>query len=208
MARRVRRKFGPSQKERIFFACLPDAQTAVRIRAFAEARKREHGLDGALILPEHLHVTLFHLGDWVSLPPEVVRLAKEAAEQVNIPAFDVAFARAESFRNRTGVHPFVLTGDITPWRALHASLAAALKRKGLGGATQGEFKPHVTLAYDKLRIKPSPIEPVSWTVREFVLVHSLLGKTEHNHLGHWTLCKQAQQHDGRLSQPRPPAGEP
>jgi 2'-5' RNA ligase len=187
MPRRVRRKFGSSQKERIFFACLPDAQTAARIHAFAEARKREHGLEAALILPEHLHVTLFHLGDWGAFPEEVVRLAKEAAAQVETAPFDVAFTRAESFRNRTGVHPFVLTGDIAPWQVLHAALGSALKRVGLGGATQGEFRPHVTLAYDKLRIKPSAIEPVSWTVRDFALVHSLLGKTTHNHLGRWSL---------------------
>jgi RNA 2',3'-cyclic 3'-phosphodiesterase len=188
MPKRARRKFGPSQKERIFFACLPDAATAARIHAFAEERKREHGFEATLILPEHLHVTLFHLGDWAVLPEEIVRLAKEAAAQVDVPPFEAAFARAESFRNSTGVYPFVLTGDIAPWRALHASLAAALKRVGLGGATQGEFKPHVTLTYDKLRIKPAAIEPIEWTVRDFALVHSLLGKTTHHRLARWHLA--------------------
>lgn len=186
-ARRPRRKFGPSQKERIFFACLPDPQTAQRIHARAEAFKRVHGFESALILPEHLHVTLFHLGDWAALPQEIVDLAKAAAAQVAAVPFEAAFARAESFRNSTGVYPFVLTGDITPWRALHAALGAALKKVGLGGATQGEFKPHVTLAYDKLRIKPLKIEPLLWTVADFVLIHSQLGRTTHNHLGRWQL---------------------
>ena len=93
-----RRKFGPSQKERIFFACLPDAAAAARIHARAESFKREHGFTGALILPEHLHVTLFHLGDWAALPEEIVGLAKGAAAQVRAHAFEAAFARAESFR--------------------------------------------------------------------------------------------------------------
>src|ERR1700689_67041 len=135
---RTRRKFGPSQKERIFLACLPDAQTAARIHALAEALKRTHKLGANLILPEHLHVTLFHLGDWASFPEEVVRLAKEAAGQVAVPAFDVSWTRAESFRNRTGIYPFVLTGDLAPWRPLHAALGASLKRAGLGAAAQGE----------------------------------------------------------------------
>jgi 2'-5' RNA ligase len=187
MPRRARRRFGASQKERIFLACLPDAQTAARIHARAEEWKSERGLTAALILPEHLHVTLFHLGDWGAFPDEVVRLGKEAAAQVAAAPFDVAFARAESFRNATGVYPFVLTGDIAPWQALHDALGAALKRTGLGGATQGEFRPHVTLTYDPLRLKPFAIEPVVWTVREFVLVHSLLGKTTHAHLGRWPL---------------------
>jgi 2'-5' RNA ligase len=187
MAGRRRRKFGPSQKDRIFFAALPDSVAAARIHAFASAQKNENGLEAALILTEHLHVTLFHLGDWGALPDEVVRLAMEAAAQVESPQFDVALTRAQSFPNRTEVYPFVLTGDIAPWLALHDTLGAALKRVGLGAATQGEFRPHVTLAYDKTRIKPFRIDPVSWTVRDFVLVHSLLGRTSHAHLGRWTL---------------------
>ena len=56
--RRPRRKFGPSQKDRIFLACLPDAETAARIHALAETLKAQHGLEGTLILPEHLPTKL------------------------------------------------------------------------------------------------------------------------------------------------------
>jgi len=190
MAARPRRKFGPSQKERIFFAALPDAQTAARIYARAETFQREYGFTGTLILPEHLHVTLFHLGDWAALPEEIVKLAKNAAEQVKAAPFEVALPRAESFRNSTGVFPFVLTGDVKDWQSLHASLAASLTKVGLSGATRGEFRPHVTLVYDRVRVKPLKIEPISWTVHEFALVHSVLGKTTHNHLGRWGLGTQ------------------
>ena len=41
--------------------------------------------------------------------------------------------------------------------------------------------------FDKIRVKPFATEPISWTVCEFVLVHSRLGKTEHIHLGRWPL---------------------
>jgi 2'-5' RNA ligase len=182
-----RRKFGPSQKERIFFACLPSAAAAAKIYARAEGFKQELGFTGALILPAHLHVTLFHLGDWAALPEEIVGIAKDAAAQVRASAFEAAFARAESFRNSTGVFPFVLTGDVAPWRGLHLALGDALKKAGLGGATQGEFKPHVTLTYDKIRAKPRAVEDLGWTVRDFVLIHSRLGKTEHINLGRWAL---------------------
>ena len=187
MPQRARRKFGASQKERIFFACLPGTALAARIHAMAEELKAEKGFEANLILPEHLHVTLFHLGDWAALPDEVVRLAKEAASQVKAARFEVAFARAESFRNRTGVYPFVLTSEIAPWQGFHSVLGATLQKIGLGGATKGEFKPHMTLTYDELRVKPMAVATISWTVRDFVLVHSQLGKTTHNHLGRWTL---------------------
>jgi RNA 2',3'-cyclic 3'-phosphodiesterase len=187
--RRPRRKFGPSQRDRIFFACLPDAETAARIYALAQSLKEKHGLEGTLILPEHLHVTLFHLGDWHAVPDEIVKQASAAAAQVRLAPFEVVFDRAGSFRNRTGVYPFVLTGEkhIAAWLPLHDALAAALKHAGLGGATQGEFQPHITLSYDETRVKPEPVDPISWSVREVVLVHSLLGKTAHIHLGRWPL---------------------
>jgi 2'-5' RNA ligase len=188
-SRRPRRKFGPSQKDRLFFACLPDVETAARIHDFAEAQKTRHGLEGPLILPEHLHVTLFHLGDWAELPEPIVKLARAAAAAVRLDPFDVVFDRVGSFRNRTGIYPFVLTGEkhIAAWMPLHDALAAALKERGLGGATRGEFQPHMTLTRDKKRVTTSGVTPFSWRVREVVLIHSLLGKTTHVHLDRWIL---------------------
>ena len=188
-AKTPRRKFGASQKDRIFFACLPGAGTAARIHGLAETLKREQGFTGTLILPEHLHVTLFHLGDWQVLPQEIVEIAKRAAAEVAVQPFEVTFPRVESFNNRTGIYPFVLTGDASPWSALRNSLGAALKKSGLGGAVHLEdaFKPHVTLLRDPLRAKPLRVNPIAWTVRDFVLIHSLLGQTRHVHLGCWPL---------------------
>jgi 2'-5' RNA ligase len=191
MAGRVRRKkFGATQKDRIFLACLPDAAAAARIAALAEERKATHGFKGALILPEHLHVTLFHLGDWITLPEEIVTRASEAAAKISVAPFAVTFARVESFRNRTGVYPFVLSGDAAPWRPLRDELGAALRQAGLGAAVHeaDEFKPHITLTYDPQRVKPAAIDPVSSTVRDFVLIHSVLGQTKHVHLGRWSLA--------------------
>ena len=82
--RRPRRKFGPSQKDRIFLACLPDEKTAARLYALAENLKAQHKLDGALILPEHLHVTLFHLGDWNGLPDAIVSRSIPVGPAVNV----------------------------------------------------------------------------------------------------------------------------
>lgn len=187
MAVRPRRKFGPSQKERIFFACVPGEQTAARVHSLAGDIKRNKSLQANLILPEHLHVTLFHLGDWQSLPEEIVNVASGAASAINTASFEVIFDRAESFRNSTGVYPFVLTSDMDPWRKLHEALGNALRDAGLGGATRGDFRPHMTLTYDKQRVKPFSIEPIVCKVRDFVLIHSVLGKTTHIHLGRWFL---------------------
>jgi 2'-5' RNA ligase len=84
MAARQRRKFGRSRKERIFFACTPDEKTAATVRALAENIKRSKSFQANLILPEHLHVTLFHLCDWPRLPEEIVNHASGAASGINV----------------------------------------------------------------------------------------------------------------------------
>ena len=188
--RKPRRKFGATQKDRLFLAVLPDAATAARIHALAETLKAAHGFTGTLILPEHLHVTLFHLGDWASLPEPIVAAAHAAADELSAAPFEVTFDRVQSFRNSTGVYPYVLVGPErgSALHGFHATLGAALKKHGLGSAVHGDdFVPHVTLLRDGQRAAPRPIAPIEWTVRDLALVHSLLGKTTHIHLARWPL---------------------
>jgi RNA 2',3'-cyclic 3'-phosphodiesterase len=185
----ARRKFGASQKERLFFAVLPPPAGRDVIHALAEAQKRACGFDGTLIRPEHLHVTLFHLGDWIALPAELVAQANQAATSVAAAGFEVRFDKLASFRNRTGVRPFVLTGPSEAWRPLRLALGQGLKQVGLGAAVHDldDFTPHVTLLRDEKSAKAQKIDPITWQVQDFVLVQSLLGKTTHIHLGRWPL---------------------
>jgi len=186
---RPRRRFGASQKERLFLAVRPPPSIEPRIHALAQAQKDLHGLAGALIRPEHLHITLFHLGDWAALPQELIAQAIAAAAKTDAAAFDVSFDRLQSFRNRTGILPFVLTGPSEPWRPLRAALGQSLKGCGLGGAVHDldDFTPHVTLLRDAKAVKARKIDPITWRVEDFVLIQSLLGKTTHIHLGRWRL---------------------
>ena len=50
------------------------------------------------------------------------------------------------------------------------------------------FTPHVTLLRDRHRVPEQRIEPIEWTVRELVLVHSLIGRPAHRHLARWSLA--------------------
>jgi 2'-5' RNA ligase len=190
--RRPRRKFGATQKDRMFLACLPDAGAAARIYALAEELKASRKLEGTLTRPEHLHVTLFHLGDWNGLPDLIAESADAAAQAAaaGTAPFDVIFDRAQSLGNSTGVYPFVLLGDdrSTPLHRFRETLGNALTQNGLGGAVRdSEFRPHVTLTRDETRVGRVPVAPITWTVRNFVLVHSLLGRTTHIHLARWSL---------------------
>jgi len=49
------------------------------------------------------------------------------------------------------------------------------------------YRPHVTLLHDGRHIEAEPVEPITWTVREIVLVHSLIGQTTHRHIARMPL---------------------
>jgi 2'-5' RNA ligase len=99
-----------------------------------------------------------------------------------MPSFRVCFDRAESFKNGA----LVLRGD-------DGTIGLEILRQRLSDALDGQprtaraFTPHVTLLRDSHRVPEQRIEPIEWTVREIVLVHSLLGRTTHRHIARWSL---------------------
>jgi len=180
-------KFARSSGARSFFAAVPDAGTAERIHRVAGVLKRAHKFDGKLIPPERLHISLFFLG---GLPEQDVRAACTAAAEVRMEPFEVLFDRTASFHGKRGSRPFVLVGDdglqrLTSFRQM---LGGAMLRSGLRRVANTNFTPHVTLLYDARAVEEYPIEPISWTVNEFVLIRSLRG---HEHLARWPLEARA-----------------
>jgi 2'-5' RNA ligase len=167
----------------LFLAVSPDAETAARMYRTAETLRRARNFQGALIRPQRLHITLFFLGDWRE---HIVRMACEAAAEIKTPPFDVSFDRTASFKGRLGNHAYVLLGDsgLNRLAAFRQMLGVAMTKNGLRQWAKPDFTPHVTLLYDRRQVEEQPIEPVSWTVREFVLIHSRHG---HTHLARWPL---------------------
>jgi RNA 2',3'-cyclic 3'-phosphodiesterase len=170
----------------LFFAVGPDPDTASRIYRSAGILKRARQFEGEITRPDRLHVTLFFLGDRRDLSEHVIRMACEAVADVRMLPFEVSFDRTASFRGQPGRHPFVLLGDngLRQLMSLRQMLGAAMTKKGLRWLVNAEFTPHVTLLYDKRNVEEQPIEPISWTVTEFVLTHSMRG---HIHLARWPL---------------------
>ena len=182
----------PQPTDRLFFAIFPDADAAARIARHARHLRGEHGLTGGSLATERFHITLHHLGDYAGLPQDVVGAAAEAATTVTTPEFNVVFDRVLSFSGRSGNRPLVLRGDngLVALAAFQQALGLALRKAGLGRWVARSFTPHVTLLYDDISVAEQPIEPLDWTVREFVLVHSLLGQTRHVPLARWPLQKR------------------
>ena len=168
---------------RLFLAAVPDAAAAARMYRLACTLKHAHKFDGTVIEPERLHVSLFFLGE---LSQQIVRVTREAAAEVRAPPFEVSFDRSASFRGRPGNRPFVLVGDdgLERLKSFRRTLGIAMAKKGLRYLTKKDFTPHITLLYADRNVEEYPVEPIRWTVNEFVLVHSLHG---HVHLARWPL---------------------
>ena len=165
----------------LFFAAVPDLDTAAKIHRLAGILRRAHRFEGALIVPGCLHVSLLSLGGWSE---QSVRSACEAVADVKMIPFEVSFDHTASFGGRPGNRPLVLLADDTSDRlkSLGQRLGAAIAEKRMGRRAVRDFTPHVTLLYGERAIGEYPVEPIRWTVNEFVLIHSLRG---HAHLARW-----------------------
>ena len=180
----------PRPTDRLFFALVPDSGAVARIVQCSQHLRRKHGLNGRPIAAERFHITLHFIDDYAGLPPRIVASVSEAVTSVAIPPFDVMLNRARSFcDNRPLNRPFVLlpSEDIPALDALQRAVGAAMTKANLGKPAARHFTPHLTLLYDDRCVEEHAIETIAWTAWEFVLVHSLLGRSRHVPLARWPL---------------------
>jgi 2'-5' RNA ligase len=176
--------FAVQQLDGLFFSIFPDRAAAVRIANTAEHFRRAYRLKGAPLLTDRFHVTVQGLGNYDGLPRSIVAKAIEAGAAVTSMPFEVAFDRITSF---AGSDALVLRGGdgVDGIVMFHDVLGVAMRKSGLSAGSQ--FTPHITLLYDGRRVDEQFIELIRWTVRDFVLVHSLRGRTMHIPLERWHL---------------------
>ena len=173
----------------VFFGTRPPAAAAVPITRVGQELVRSQRLVAKLLPPERLHVSLFSVGGFSgAYPPAVINAAKAVADTVSMAPFTVAFNRVTSFAGGNGRQALVLTGDegVAGLVRFQQVLSLAMKKAGLGLRQKERFTPHVTMMYADHKCDFA-IEPISWTVDEFVLVDSLWGQSRHVQLGRWPL---------------------
>jgi RNA 2',3'-cyclic 3'-phosphodiesterase len=178
----------------LFLAIFPDHHTAEQIIDFGNRLRRIHGMRGRLRPVSHLHVSLLFLGHTFDVPETVVGTVGHVCKAVTAVTgpFEIKFDRVLSFRGQPGNHPLVLVNnnhESDALRSLHGLLHAKFSKYVSPTSPTSKFVPHLTLLYDKQEITPKPIEPVSWMVKEIILVRSEVGATKYRLLGRWGLGK-------------------
>jgi 2'-5' RNA ligase len=179
--------------ERLFFAVHPDAPAAARVAALVQALRRPLGLRSRAIGGDRSHLTLLFVGSWSQVPEGMVPALMEAGTAVAreaVAPFPLRLDRVTSFNQRPRGRPIVLLGDPAgPVAGLHARLVAGLRARGLPCDVSRAYVPHLTLMYDDAKVEPLPVEAIAWTVREFALMQSLVGRSTHRVLGRWVLAE-------------------
>ncbi|GLS37667.1 hypothetical protein GCM10010869_32610 [Mesorhizobium tianshanense] len=75
-------------------------------------------------------------------------------------------------------------------QAFWRNLAAVIADSPLKPFVTNSIEPHVTLLRDEVRVprvRERIVEPIGWTVRDFVLIHSLIRQGLYKELGRWQL---------------------
>jgi RNA 2',3'-cyclic 3'-phosphodiesterase len=160
------------QPNRMFFALWPDETTRAACDAAARRLRARLQPGGRPERAERLHATLLFLGD--DVPANEEAAAHEAAGKLRSRPFTLTLDRAGSFPRRRSL--WWLGCQQTPPEALALSdgLRAALRIAGVRYDLKA-FTPHVSILRDAGQaLAPTPIEPIAWPVRAFVLVRSRL----------------------------------
>jgi 2'-5' RNA ligase len=179
---------GPAPDARndgLYLFLRPDAAALDAIGRVANDLRARHRLSGKPQARDRLHVTMLHIGHYAGLPPEIVDKARAAAGAIRAAPFAVMFDEAVTFNTSLAV---VLrsSDDLMALAVLRDQAYRAMRDVGLRPRNV-IANPHITLLRDLHVLAPERVEPVRWTVREFSLVHSLVGQGRHVELGRWTL---------------------
>jgi 2'-5' RNA ligase len=170
----------------LYFMHSVEQAQARRMPPLAGKLKRDYGLSGKPFAAERLHATLHDLGAYLSLPPELVARAREAASSVVLPPFEVVFDRVHTFSGRPGDRPLVLRGG-EELVALQHAIGEAMRKAGLGTFVNRSFTPHITLLRGEGAVEEQMVETFRWTVREFTLVNSLVKRSKYVSIERWAL---------------------
>ncbi len=179
------------QLNRLFFALWPEATAREACRDAARQLNIRLASSGRLTSAERYHLTLLFLGDQVPAAREAAAI--EAAGRVQAPPFTLTLDQAGSFKNREV--PWWLGPREAPPELglLHERLREALQRAGVPPERM-RFVPHLTIVREAAQIlPPTPVAPISWDVREFVLIRSRLDlqPMRYEIVGRWPLRADA-----------------
>lgn len=133
--------------------------------------------------PERQHVTLVALGAWASPPKAVIARARDVCAALRAAPFRTVFDEMV-VAGRILLKPSETVPKLAQFQR---QLAIGLSGAGLIRPNGYRFSPHLTLSYRTRARERIFMPPISWTVRDFVLLESLVGERTQIERGRWAL---------------------
>ena len=170
------------QTERLFFALLPEPDTAQAIAYHADQLSPVHGRK---VKRENLHITLLFLGNVDHAVKD--RLCSDC-DELTFPTFDIEIDRAGWWK-KAGIlwlGPKTLPATL---KALHDYLLAIACQCRLAVENR-PYAPHITLMRKVSQAPPQPVvNPFTWHVKDFSLMQSITHPVgvEYRELMSWSL---------------------
>jgi 2'-5' RNA ligase len=165
---------------RLFFAVRPPSPLNVQMSNFAGVEAD----GGPRIRYDHLHTTLAITGDYAAEPKHAIETLLEAGDNVEAAPFVMKVDKLAASRRSVALRP---SRRIDELYVLQKQIIQAVRRLGLVLREGWSFNPHITLFYRDGAPFNRSLPGFHWRVDELVLVHSLVGLTEHHVLGRWPL---------------------
>lgn len=167
-------------KYRLFFALKPSPIIARQTDHFAETL----GGGERRIRPEHHHVTLAVTADYVEYPYAVIKALLRAGTAIDAEPFDLKLDRLSLSNRSAALRP---SRSVPLLNQLQKSIIDAMRGAGVALRPRWTFSPHQTLFYRDGPPAQQAIDGFLWSLDQFVLVCSHVGRTRHDILGTWTL---------------------
>jgi 2'-5' RNA ligase len=154
---------------RLYFAVRPDGPAAdAAMRISGRLRPATTGV----ITCENLHVSLNLVFRGDVVPPGLEVAACARVQEIGVGPFVLTFDKVESFPSK---RRWCVVLTCSRGIAALYELQRKLIHRFSGQEKMGSFMPHMTLMYASRFIEKQPVAPISWTVREFLLLRSHYG---------------------------------
>jgi 2'-5' RNA ligase len=144
--------------------------------AMMDGLRREHDLSRNYAV-DRFHMTLVPFGDIRTIPPQYLDLIRRAAASLQAEPFEVTLNR---------ISGNALVGSrMQALRDFRRSLVTRLETFEID-LPDYAFKPHASLTYEEWKPRNILVSPISWHVRQLLLINSIHGKG-HQLLDSWNL---------------------
>lgn len=165
---------------RLFLAFRPPTAIVAAIGPWRDVT----GAGTAVVTDDRLHMTALMLGNFQHTPADLIARIAEVMSRSMLSRCRIVL---DMLVGGPGTTLLVPSEPLRGMEALQAHLTALVARAGIAPAPRWRFSPHMTLHYDFGERGQRPIDPISWTATELVLIESLVGHSRHRTRGRWRL---------------------